>query len=108
MDDMSAQGSELAIHVDDGVPATITVGGDIDVDTSGDLGEAVGRVLRLSPTVERLVFDLADVTFMDSSGLAVLVRAENAGARVEVQNPSPAVRVILVTTGLQHFLEAER
>jgi len=57
---------------------------------------------------QRVVIDLSDVDFMDSSGLQELVRlqdqARDLGWEMELAQPSVAVRRLFELTGLQtHF-----
>ena len=48
-----------------------------------------------------IVVDLADVTFMDCSGVNALVTAHQAApTRLQLRNPHPAVRRVLELTGL--------
>ena len=47
---------------------------------------------------------MAAVTFMDSSGIAALLRAKRSGIAVVVVHPSLVVRRVLETVGLlEHF-----
>ena len=76
--------------------------GDIDLETSVGLDHAVHDALRTS---HHLILDLAQVNFIDSSGLGVLVRARrdatSLGGSVALVRPPPAVQKILVGTQLQ-------
>jgi ABC-type transporter Mla MlaB component len=56
--------------------AIATVRGEIDIDTVGTLSEHLGHLAGKNP--QRLVIDLAGVSFIDSSGLAGLVRFRKA------------------------------
>ncbi|MBP2706443.1 STAS domain-containing protein [Microbispora sp. RL4-1S] len=64
--------------------AIISVAGELDIATCDQLGEAAERMLD-RPGV-RLLFDLTDVTFMDSSGIDVIieVHVRLGGDRVAV------------------------
>lgn len=82
--------------------AVVTVGGEVDLDTASRLGDhALDAVRDVSPHV---VLDLTSVTFMDSTGLKVLLsikrRAELAEGSFAVAGPSRSVRKILALTGL--------
>jgi anti-sigma B factor antagonist len=60
------------VHQDD--PFTvITVHGEIDIETAPELRQVVTQVTDAG--ADRLVFDLSDVTFVDSIGLGVFVLA---------------------------------
>jgi anti-anti-sigma factor len=58
------------------------------------------------------VFDLADVSFCDSTGLSVFVRAKNtcdeAGGEVRLAAPQRGVRRILEVSGLVEVLRTYR
>jgi anti-sigma B factor antagonist len=104
---MSDPVSELRITVEELDGVTIRVVGEIDYETSGSLRDAVVGALATARG-ESVVFDLGEVGFMDSSGLAVLIEAENRGATVRVREASPAVALTIRATGLQHLLGPER
>ena len=81
----------------------LTVEGEIDVESSPELGAALDDV----EADRHVVLDLGGVAFMDSSGLKVLigqtVRRGEAGGSLYVRNPSPAVRRVVDVTGLDQF-----
>ena len=80
--------------------------GDIDIETSGTLRKAIGEVLAEDPT--GLVIDLQQAGFMDSSGLSVLLEVHQKVPVLELRNPSPAVRMVIMATGLDHLLGDQR
>jgi anti-anti-sigma factor len=51
------------------------------------------------------MIDMADVAFMDSSGLTVLVAAKHAGLRVSIVYPSAIVRRILELAGMADLID---
>ena len=82
--------------------AIVSVGGEVDLETASQLGDQALDALRdVSPHV---LLDLTDVTFMDSTGLKVLLsiqrRADLAGGSFAVAGASRSVRKILTLTGL--------
>jgi len=89
----------------DGNDAIVVATGEIDVHTASALHDAIDR----APAGTRVVVDLSAVTFMDSSGLGVLVAAQQrrAGALV-VRGPCASVAKVLAYTGLDHVLVVER
>lgn len=99
------ESSELIIEVVDGMTTMLRVAGDLDIDSSPALRTAVDRIVSQSRGL--LVFDFSAVDFLDSSGLAVLIGAQNAGADVRVCHPSPAARLAITACGLEHFLGVE-
>ena len=89
------QGAQIASR-QVGTTHEVRVEGEIDVVSAPSLAAAIGDALQADP--ETLVVDLADVDFIDSSGLHVLIearhRAAAAHAGLVVIRPSgPAARV---------------
>lgn len=86
----------------DGAPIVV-VKGEIDLRAAGGFWDCVCGALASRPP--RLVVDLADTTFMDSSGLEVLLRAHVAQGRlpeaVVLRAPSPIVRRVLGLAGVE-------
>jgi anti-anti-sigma factor len=86
----------------------LVVRGDVDLATASLLWESVEQVLSDS---ERLIVDLRDVGFLDSSGLSVFVRAHRrlreAGGALVLRSPNPRVRRVLELTGLAQVLTIE-
>jgi anti-anti-sigma factor len=79
--------------------------GEIDISNAATLGRALDEM------IERvdgpLVIDLGALEFMDSSGIAMLLRAVGDSGSVEVRNPSTAVRRIIECTGLADILRID-
>lgn len=80
--------------------AIVTVVGDVDLDTAGSLSDEVAAAT--CDESPHLVIDLGGVTFLDSSGVKVLVatnkRTEQAGASMSlVAVPRVVMRVLTVT-----------
>jgi anti-anti-sigma factor len=82
----------------------LVVRGEIEYRTAPTLRAAIDSAL--DATVRGLTIDLAAVTFIDSSGLAVLVDASRQ-APLMLRHPSPAVERIIAVTGLSSTLEIE-
>jgi len=74
----------------------------VDIQTSPILEQHLARVLDQGST--SIVIDLAEVTFLDSTGLSVLVaglkRCQGSGGDLRVASPQPNVRRVLEVTGL--------
>jgi anti-sigma B factor antagonist len=82
--------------------AVVSVGGEVDLETATRLGDAALAALRdVSP---HLVLDLSGVTFMDSTGLKVLLsiqrRADLAGGSFALAGVGRTVAKVLALTGL--------
>lgn len=71
----------------------------------GQVQAAMMDLLQSHP--QRLVVDLSGITFMDSSGLALLVLAcRNAGS-IEIRQSSAIARRVIEATGLAGYLGLE-
>jgi anti-anti-sigma factor len=77
--------------------------GEIDAATCAQLAEEL-----IAPPGSQLVVDLAQVTFLDSSGLGTLHRARQkaltAGGDLVVTRPTPFVFRVLEITGLDAWV----
>jgi anti-anti-sigma factor len=84
----------------------IAVAGELDMATAPQLQAHITEQLERGHN--RLVFDLAEVSFCDSTGLSVFVRAENSvdetGGAVRLAAPQRGVRRILEVSGLVEVL----
>lgn len=80
----------------------LALDGELDVSHADMLRHAVETVLTDNPT--RLVFDLTALTFMDSSGIAVMVYAANKVNGIELRHPSTIIRRVVEATGLAEIL----
>jgi anti-sigma B factor antagonist len=83
--------------------------GEIDIHTAPKLWES------LSVLIERgrreVVLDMAGVEFMDSQGIAVIVRAHKEvqpeGGTVIIRSPRAQVRTVLEISGLAELIQLE-
>jgi anti-sigma B factor antagonist len=85
---------------DNGV-ATVTVHGDIDLSTVGTFSERLDHVARKSP--QRLVINLTDVEFLDSTGLHAFVRVRKElpeDCPIVLRSPRQQIRRVFEITGL--------
>jgi anti-sigma B factor antagonist len=76
----------------------ITIGGEIDLSNAEQVQIKVDDLVEDDAT--RVIFDLGSLSFIDSSGIAVLVRVHNRVGNVEVRKATPMVHRILEVTGL--------
>jgi len=87
--------------------ATVAVRGEVDVYTAPQLRECLYDVIRKGGT--RVVLDLTEMTFIDSTGLGVIVgslkRLREAGGDLVLKAPSRSTRKVLEITGLTRILE---
>lgn len=81
--------------------AVVTVSGELDLDTAPQVREIIAR-LRAEGAGRHLLFDLSGLTFMDSTGVGVLVAAQRqAEGPLHVVVADNAVRKIIAVTGLE-------
>jgi anti-anti-sigma factor len=104
-DDLNSADAQIEISVDPSGVATVAVAGDVDIANADALKAAVQAATTGQP--QRLIFDVGELRFIDSAGLAVLLYATECGAPVELLNPSPAVRRLVELTGLSGLLKIE-
>jgi anti-sigma B factor antagonist len=93
----------------DGSDTWVRVEGELDIFTSPDLMNEIERALATRP--ERLLIAMTLVSFIDSSAISVLVRAQNEarlkGSRLVVYAPARGVRRTLDLAGLSEHLQIE-
>lgn len=93
--------------IDDTGAATITAIGEVDMDTSLDLADAISTALG-DPRVTQVVVDLSHVTFLDMVALGDLLRGRDAaletGRGLWVSEPRGIVRRVLEITGTYGLL----
>lgn len=83
----------------------ITVSGELDISNAKVLQATVASISATRP--QRLTFDLAGLRFIDSAGIAVLLRAASEVDGVRLCRPSPAVRRVVELTGIAEVLPIE-
>jgi anti-sigma B factor antagonist len=93
----------------DGV-ATVAVAGELDLGTGPRVDQEIGAAIQGAGTIE-VVVDLSELDFLDSSGIAVLLRgrrvAEASGVAYRVDGASGMVRQVLELTGILQHLTGE-
>src|SRR3954451_21189346 len=96
---------ELDVHVTHtGDVSTVTVVGEIDLATSTKLNRELDMALERVPVPVRLRIDLAGVEFMDTTGVAALLKARRRalelGCEFKVSSTSPTLGRLFEITGL--------
>jgi anti-sigma B factor antagonist len=79
--------------------------GELDSSNAASLQERVASI-SLQPD-QSLIFDLTDLRFMDSAGIAVLIGAAAKASSMSLRNPSPIIRRVLEATGLSNVFSIE-
>jgi anti-anti-sigma factor len=86
--------------------AVIVVQGEIDIGTAAQFADVVSQVEADAGCVE---IDLRETTFMDSSGLAVLMAAHQrlgqARESIVLHDPPANIRRLLEITGVDQFVD---
>ena len=82
--------------------------GELDIESAPDLERVL---LRSRPRGQRVVVDLTELKFMDSTGLRVLLRARVAAEEgrweINLRNVPPTIRRLFDMTGVHAALPAE-
>jgi anti-sigma B factor antagonist len=82
--------------------------GELDIATAPELVDMLARLRHYGHAV---TVDLAEVTFMDSTGLTTLMdarrQADSNGWEFSVRRPSPAVKRIFELAGVGRLLEEQ-
>jgi anti-anti-sigma factor len=84
----------------DGAVCTLILAGDLDLLTAGEFLQHAARVI--DDRIERLVLDLAGVTFLDCAGIRALAIATcfaPSGCPVIIRSLSPPARRIITVLG---------
>ena len=93
-----------------GPQTTLSLAGELDPGTAPVLQERIAE-LAGDPAVTSVVVDLSQISFLDSSGVRVLVAGGEAlrrrSAELVLRGPTANVRRILEVTGLTELLTVE-
>lgn len=99
---------EFAVHTrDDGI-GVVTPAGRLNMVSARRLKEILSELVTAGTT--RIVVDLGETTFLDSSGLGALIgglkSARQAGGDLRIARVSPAVMTVFELTNLDRVLRA--
>jgi anti-sigma B factor antagonist len=95
----------MAVEQVDG-RAVVSLSGELDLSGTAHFESQMAPIMDRAD-LDEIVFDLAQLGFIDSSGLAVLVKTAASGKRVILRRPSTLVREVVAITGLQGVLPVE-
>ncbi|MEH0981557.1 STAS domain-containing protein [Micromonospora sp. CPCC 205556] len=97
----------MAVDRSDPATPVIFVGGDLAFTTSGPLRDEVDRALAERPPV--IVLDFAELLFIDSTGLSVIVHAwregQQTGTAIRLRSTPRFLDTILDMTGVIGLLD---
>lgn len=96
----------LGTHFEEGPPRVLHVSGEIDLATADEFRDALERVLSHGSTA---VIDMADVTFIDASGLRVILQVAQTmnGAGPLILVNAPRVARLFKVVGLTDLPSVE-
>lgn len=98
---------QLLLHELDDNVLVFNLSGELDMATAPTFKEAARKALD-SKQYRCMVFDLTALSFIDSTGLHVLVECRRelvaAGGQVRVVNSSRGIQKVFELTGLDHVL----
>jgi anti-sigma B factor antagonist len=77
---------------------TLKLAGELDIACVGPIGAALDAIIAGRPN--KLVVDLSELRFIDSSGLSLFLAAAEQIAEVELRHPSPMFLKVIDLTGL--------
>ncbi|GAB6161410.1 hypothetical protein JCM12298_05690 [Desulfothermus naphthae] len=87
----------------------IKYSGELTLDVVEELKEEISKFINECDNEKSLVFDLSDISFMDSSGIGFLVHLNNVNKtknkKLYLLNPSGAVKKTLSLVNLLNFFE---
>jgi anti-sigma B factor antagonist len=107
MDSVEA-GDRAPLRVDVKREATrivVRISGELDLSNVEVLEAEIDEALISQP--DRLTFDLADLRFLDSSGIGLLLRTSSRVGELRLQHPSEMVRQIVEYMGLSGILSMD-
>ncbi len=93
----------------EGKKAQLTVKGEVDVSNAPELRSAIHGAL--DSDIDSLVVDISQVSYIDSTGIGVLVgarhRAADESVAFELLNPQPNVLRVLTLLGMVEDLNVQ-
>jgi anti-anti-sigma factor len=105
----SAWATTARLDITDSAEGTtcVAVHGDIDMTTSDHFNQTLMRLVA-EPAVTNLVLDAAHLSFIDSNGVTVLIKAHRAagerGISFRVTNTQDPIRALLEMLGVYQIL----
>jgi anti-anti-sigma factor len=92
-------------HTSRGDEVVLGAFGDVDIVTAPRLWKALAATFKAGH--RQVVLDLAGVSFIDSQGVSVLVRAHRLNPEIRLRAPNPQTRTVLNATGLDTMFTIE-
>lgn len=108
LEENSGTEPQFSVRIDDSAePGTVLVrlAGDLDLAGADEARAVVDQAVAAEPAT--LAFDVTELRFMDSSGIAVLIAAAQKVNSVILRNPSPVIQRLLNLAGLSEVFTVE-
>jgi anti-anti-sigma factor len=104
MEELDTSETNFAIEQsqDDSGDLVMALSGELDISSADNFRQVMENVIAMDPGT--VVFDLGELTFIDSSGIAVMVHAANNITVVELRHASSIIRRVVEATGLSDVL----
>ncbi len=96
----------FAIAQQDAETTVVTIRGELDISNVDELQTAVAPLIERR--IGRLILDLGELAFADSSAIAIWVRWATIVGELRLRGVSPLLRTVIVTMGLSSRLRLER
>ena len=96
---------EFDVATDSSREVIVTIRGEVDITAVDDLHERVGPLLEGG--TPRMVVDVSQVRFADSSAIALWVRWATASDHFELRDPQPLLRRVIAAMGLTEKLAVQ-
>lgn len=94
-----------------GQSLTVVIAGELDHCAAPQIRQMLDEMLE-DPTVTHLTLDLENLSFMDSSGIGVLLgrlrRLQERGGSLSVKNMQPSVEKLFRLSGLHRVIGVEK
>jgi anti-sigma B factor antagonist len=84
----------------------ISIGGELDMSNIEFVRRQIEALLPANPS--SLVFDLSELSFMDSSGIALLVQVASRVGTLSLRHVPGLIQRVLQATGVDEVLAVER
>lgn len=95
-----------------GSTLTARLEGELDQHCASELRSAIDTAVRSEGNIEILLLDLGRVSFMDSSGIGVILGRyklmRKLGGELAISNAQPQVEKLLKLSGVYALLDAKR
>jgi len=100
-----ASHAAVETSVDSTGSPVVHIGGELDMSNVEAIEVQIAGAVANAPGI--LIVDLSGLEFIDSSGIALLLRAADRVGRLELRNPSGIVQRVIQATGLSEVLPVQ-